>query len=76
MAWSPELVKLFRDAKVCITSSPMLAWYNSGKPTFLKTDWSAKGMGCILMQPDNDKTLTETANLLLKTGEYVFDTTK
>ena len=44
-AWKPDLIKLFEDIKVCITSSPVLARYNPSEPTFLKTDWSAKGMG-------------------------------
>ena len=49
IAWTPEIVDLFRDAKVCITSSPILAWYNPGKLTFLKIEWITKGMGYILM---------------------------
>ena len=76
MAWSLELVDLFRDAKVCITSSPILARYDPGIPTFFKTDWSAESMGYIFMQPANDKTSIEATTLLIKTGECVFDTTK
>ena len=38
MAWTPDLIKLFEDMKVSINSSPILAQYDSSKPTFLKTD--------------------------------------
>ena len=34
-----------------VTVSPVLARFDPLKPTFLKTDWSAEGMGWILMQP-------------------------
>ena len=44
MAWPPNLVKLFGDITVSITSSPVLARYDPSKPTFLKSDWSAEGM--------------------------------
>ena len=54
MAWTPALIKLFEDIKVCVTSSLVLACYDPIKPTFLKTDWSAEGMDWILMQPADD----------------------
>ena len=38
MAWTPELVELFENMKKDVTSSPVLARYDSKKPTFLKTD--------------------------------------
>ena len=76
VACSPELVDLFRDAKVCITSLPILAPYNPGKLTCLKTDWSAEGMGYILIQSANDETPMEATSLLLKTGECIFGITK
>ena len=67
MAWSLELVELFNDIKTAITSSPVLARYDPSKPTFLKSDWSAEGMGYILMQPENDRASVEATVLLLKT---------
>ena len=48
-AWTPELQSLFDDLKIGITSSPCLARYDASLPCFLKTDWSANGMGWILM---------------------------
>ena len=49
MTWSPNLMLLYQDIKDQITSSPIFAWYDPAKPTFLKTDWSAEGMGWILI---------------------------
>ena len=51
MAWSPRLIKLFQDLKQSVTSAPILARFGPDKPTLLITDWSAEGMGWILMQP-------------------------
>ena len=34
MAWTVELIKLFEDIKISITSSPVLARYDTSKPTF------------------------------------------
>ena len=38
MVWTPALLKLFQYIKVVITSSPVLARYDTDKPTFLKTN--------------------------------------
>ena len=54
MAWTPDLITLFEELKVTLNSSPVLARFDPEKPTFLKTDWSAEGMGRILMQPADD----------------------
>ena len=43
--------------------------FDPSKPNFLKTDWSAEGMGWILMQPADDEELVATMNPLLKIGE-------
>ncbi len=64
--WTPtKLVQLFADIKVSITSGPILARYDSEKPTFLKTDWSADGMAWILMQPADDEESKRATELLL-----------
>ena len=62
--------------KVGITLSPILSRFNDQNPNFLKTDWSAEGMGWIIMQPYNYIESTTAAEHLLKTGEYKFDLTK
>ena len=49
MAWSLSLIQLFENINVCITLSPISARFDPSKATFLKTDWSVKGMGWILM---------------------------
>ena len=76
MAWTPELLELFTDIKRCITSSPVLARYDPDKPTFLKIDWSAEGMGWIMMQPADDDESVAATKTLLETGEYLFDLTR
>ena len=40
LAWSAELSSLFTDFKKSITSSPVLAWFDPLKLTFLKTNCS------------------------------------
>ncbi|MGH7955153.1 MAG: RNase H-like domain-containing protein, partial [Gloeomargaritales cyanobacterium] len=54
-AWTPDTIHLFEQMKQEITSSPCLARYDSTLPCFLKTDWSAVGMGYALLQPGNDE---------------------
>ena len=76
MAWSPELIELFHELKVCITSSPVLRRYDPTEPVFLKTDWSAEGMGWILMQPASDEISQKAVQTLIETGECLFDKTK
>ena len=49
MTWTPTLLHHLNDAKIGITSSPILDKYGSSKPTFLDDDWNDEGMGWILM---------------------------
>ena len=60
--------KIFQSLKYSLTLSPMLARHNRSLPTFLKTDWSAIGMGFIIMQPATDATLLQDLKLLRTTG--------
>ena len=64
IAWTPELVTLFHRLKVGVTSSPLLTIFDPDKPTFLKADWSAEGMGWILMQPADDNESQHTMKTL------------
>jgi hypothetical protein len=73
MAWSPSLIALFEELKKDITSSPVLARFDPSQPTFLKTDWSANGMGWILMQPAMDEDSQRAVKELKDTGECKFD---
>ena len=74
--WTPELVKLFTDLKICITSSPILARFYPTKHTFLKTDWSSNDIGWIFVKPtDNNESLKATAHLA-ETGICLFELSK
>ena len=73
-AWTPELKALFEGLKVAVTSDPCLARYSSKLPTFLKTDWSGKGMSYILMQPADTKEAQKALDLIAQGGENLFDT--
>ena len=76
IAWTPALVKLFADLKMCITSAPVLARFDTTRPTFLKPDWSSEGMGWILMQPANNNESQAASKKLLALGECLFDLSK
>ena len=76
MHWTPDLVKLLADLKLCITSSPVLARFDPGKTTFFKTGWSSEDMGWILMQPANDKESIAASEKLTTTGKCSFNLSK
>ena len=71
--WTPDRTELFNSCKVDLTSSPVLARFDSSKPVFIKTDWSSTGMSFILMQPTDDATSIAATKKLLSTGEFDFD---
>jgi hypothetical protein len=72
--WTDDRTDLFASMKLALTSSPLLARFDSSKPVFLETDWSAAGMGFILMQPDGSE-VSMKAMATLKAGEdNAFDT--
>ena len=67
-SWTPEIRKIFDKCKKGITSSPVLARYDSDKPVFLKTDWSTEVMDHILMQPDDSATSKGVTIKILEKG--------
>ena len=71
--WTTDLLDLFQLCKTNLTSSPVLARFDSNKPAFLNTDWSAEGMGYILLQPDDSVEAVSVTKLLLETGECLFE---
>ena len=73
MVWSPTLIGLFSEYKSNILISPLLFRYDSFKSVFLKTDWSATGIGFIVMQLDNSPASLELLQHLSKIGEWHFD---
>ena len=73
---APELITLFRELKVGVTSSPVLTIFDPYKPKFLKIDCSAEGMGLILMYPSDDDESQHVMRTFQETGEYLFDLSK
>ena len=73
MSWSPTLITIFNNCKSHLVTSPLLIRFDSSRPTFLKTDWSAGGMGYILMQPDDSPESLKAIKHLAATGECLFD---
>ena len=75
LTWSLQLINVFEKCKINLVTSPLLLRYDSSKPTFLKTDWSACGMGYIPIQPDNSPESIAAIEELQFTGEFIFDQT-
>ena len=73
MDWAPILITLFENCKQYLVSSPLLLRYDSSKPAFLKTDWSAGGMGYLIMQADDSPQYIEAVQKLENTGDCAFD---
>lgn len=74
--WMPDLTTLSADLKVNITSSPVLARFDPYKLIFLKTYWSSKGMGWVLIQPADDEGSIKSSLYPRSTGECVSELTK
>ena len=72
-AWNEDAVEAFQSIKNALTRDPCLARYDSSLVTVVKTDWSAIGMGFILMQPFDDAASREAAKILETTSEFTFD---
>ena len=49
-----ESSRVFRQAKLALTSAPVLAYPDYGKPFLLETDASLKGLGAVLSQEDDN----------------------
>ena len=73
MAWTSYLITLFDNCKTNLIASPLLLYYDSLKPAFLKTDWSAGGIGYILMQDGDSPHSLAAVKVLEGTGECAFD---
>ena len=48
--WTPEHQKQFDDIKNVLSNPPILTYFDSNRPTFLKTDASDLGLGAVLGQ--------------------------
>ena len=73
MGWTPSLITLFLHFKTNLVTSPLLLRYDSSRQTFLKIDWSAGGIGYILMQPGDSPDLLAAIKHLAAIGEFLFD---
>ena len=65
--------KTYEGFYYSIISSPLLTRFISSKPSFLKIDWSATGMGYNLIQPDDNTEARTATSKLLNRGECDFD---
>ena len=73
-AWTVPLRQCWEQAKLSVLRDPLLRRFDPGLPSFLKTDWSARGMGFILMQPADDDASRAALETLRTTGAVEFDT--
>ena len=69
LSWNLSLIALFNDCKNYIVSSLLLLWHDRSKPSFIKINWSAGGMGYILMQADDSSKSVAAIPLLEDKGE-------
>lgn len=72
-AWTAQHEEAFDTIKTALTRDPCLARYDSSLLTVVKTDWSAIGMGFILMQPFDDAASKRAVTILESTSEFTFD---
>ena len=73
MAWSSSNISIFVSYKSNLISSFLLLRYDSSKLVFLKTGWSANGIGHILMQPDNCSESLLSLKFLEDSGDCSFE---
>jgi hypothetical protein len=71
--WTEYRTTLFDSMKTALTSPPLLRRFDSSRPVFLKTDWSAAGMGFVLMQPDGREESTKAMTTLQAREDNAFD---
>ena len=76
MAWTPALIEIFNKLKKVVTSSKVLARFDTNKLTFLKTYWRPEVVGSILMQPIDDEESQQVVKLLRETREFLFNLSK
>ena len=52
--WDEPHIPAFREIKKLVTSTPVLAHFDTRKDTIIAADASANGIGGVLMQKQND----------------------
>ena len=73
MSRTPSLIKNICSCKPNLVTSPLLLRFDSSRPNFLKTDWSAGRMGYILMHPDDSPDSLAAITHMAVTGKCLFD---
>ncbi|GFT68733.1 retrovirus-related Pol polyprotein from transposon opus [Nephila pilipes] len=73
IALTDDQQRSFETLKTKITSSPILAYFKQGLPTFVETDASYSGLGAVLSQDQNGKRrVIEYASRSLKYTETLY----
>ena len=55
--WTDECTKAFEEMKQCLTSSPLLGYPDFKSPFIVETDASFNGLGAVLSQKQNNRTV-------------------
>jgi hypothetical protein len=59
--WTDAAQQAFNDMRHPIISDPCLQRFDYRKPVILRTDFSARGFGYVLLQPGNDNALSQAS---------------
>ena len=74
--WSEKVNAEFHDIRDSILSKPLLRRVDRSKRPYLRTDFSSKGMGFVLLQPGDDTASIEAMKREDAGGECQFDIKK
>ncbi len=72
--WTPEAQAAWEDLKEAILADPCIQRFDHHKLIVLRTDFSAKGFGYVLLQPGNNETSTNAAKDYLGSKGFIFMT--
>ena len=72
--WTPETQAAWEDLKGSILADPCIQRFDHRKLIVLRTDFSAKGFGYVLLQPGNDEASTNAAKDYLDGKGFTFMT--
>eukprot|EP00978_Attheya_sp_CCMP212_P034836 scaffold148387_cov31-Attheya_sp.AAC.1 len=68
-----DIISEYNDIKQAILSAPCLRRHDTGKRNYLRTDFSAKGMGYALLQPEDMDEAISAMNREIAGGPCEFD---
>ena len=52
--WTAEHDRAFAEVKLAVSKDCLLQFYNPQKPLYIECDASRQGIGCVLLQPDDN----------------------